>query len=93
MGLLKLGSIYRKKNKKVADTSTPPPSLPDKLVPLSLELNFNLDGSSSFDTTKHQSTATTMIDKSESAPIVSGSLFEDIFSELGTKPAKHEKGL
>lgn len=73
MGLLKLGSIYKKKNKK--ESFAPP--LPTKQEPVALSLNLKLDNSSSIG--KHNNNPT--------MPAGSGSLFDDIFAELGTKPA------
>ncbi|KAG2210857.1 hypothetical protein INT47_000011 [Mucor saturninus] len=76
MGLLKLGSIYKKKNKK--ESSVPP--VPTKQAPpAALDLNLNLNSSSSVGTSNFNNPTTT--------PAGSGSLFDDIFAELGTKPA------
>lgn len=78
MGLLKLKSIYKKKSKKEVHT----PALPSKPEPLSLELNLH----SSIDTPV---TSPLSSDINNTVPAGSGSLFDDIFAELGTtKPTK-----
>ncbi|CAO3655298.1 unnamed protein product [Mucor fragilis] len=85
MGLLKLGSLYKKKSKK--DTSPPPVPAPvaPKLEPISLELNLGLNNSSIHDT---NTIATTTLPQQQrninTTPAGSGSLFDDIFSELTT---------
>lgn len=76
MGLLKLGSIYKKKNKK--ESSVPPLPTKKEPVALGLGLNLNLKTSSSI-RTSNQNINHTM-------PAGSGSLFDDIFAELGSKP-------
>lgn len=88
MGLLKLGSIYKKKNKKTSEVLAPP--LPSKIEPISLELNLNLDQSSSINTNSISNPKLTQRsdnDNKNAAPAGSGSLFEDIFAELGSKTA------
>lgn len=77
MGLLKLGSIYKKKNKKEVHV----PALPSKPEPLSLELNYH----SSIDTPVTSPLSSGI---NNTVPAGSGSLFDDIFAELGTKPTK-----
>ncbi|KAG2232343.1 hypothetical protein INT48_002292 [Thamnidium elegans] len=77
MGLLKLGSIYKKKSKKEVHV----PALPSKPEPLSLELNLH----NSIDTPV---TSPLSSDINNTVPAGSGSLFDDIFAELGTKPTK-----
>ncbi|CAO3619008.1 unnamed protein product [Mucor hiemalis] len=85
MGLLKLGSIYKKKSKKSPEVLAPP--LPSKVEPISLELNLNLNQSSSidFNDTNPKVTHKSNNDNNNAAPAGSGSLFEDIFAELGSK--------
>lgn len=89
MGLLKLGSLYKKKNKKEAPISRPPVPAPvSKLQPISLELNLDLNNSSSIHNT-NTITATTLPQQQKNnrnmnASAGSGSFFDDIFSELTT---------
>lgn len=90
MGLLKLGSIYKKKSKKETHVPALPTSKPE---PLPLELNLNLNNSSSIDTpvTSPQQQQSSLSNNSSTLPAGSGSLFDDIFAELGTKPTKDFK--
>lgn len=102
MGLLKLGSIYKKKSKK---TSTPDvvsaPPLPSKIEPISLDLNLNLNefvtSPSSIETNKFSSNIQNTMEKNNNttttATAASGSLFEDIFAELGTKSTNNKQGM
>ncbi|KAG0168084.1 hypothetical protein DFQ28_005488 [Apophysomyces sp. BC1034] len=102
MGLLKLGSIYgKKKNKEkqrsVSTAAAPPLPLPtspppSKLQPLTLDLDFE---STQPQLTKKPVTTPLTVNKSVSAtrPVESGSLFDDIFSELKGKPAEPIDGL
>ncbi|KAF7729533.1 hypothetical protein EC973_004207 [Apophysomyces ossiformis] len=93
MGLLKLGSLYNKKKSKEKQQnspSTPPPvpvptSPPLKLEPLTLDLNFELNEPQA---NKQPVVTTQIAPKSAPAtrPLESGSLFDDIFSELKAKP-------
>ncbi|KAL0140894.1 hypothetical protein V8B55DRAFT_1511327 [Mucor lusitanicus] len=96
MGLLKLGSLYKKKSKK--DTLPPAPPVPapvaPKLEPISLELNLGLNNSSSIHDTN--TIATTTLPQQQrninNALAGSGSLFDDIFSELTTaKPVAQQQ--
>lgn len=81
MGLLKLGSIYKKKSKK--ESSAPPVPIKTEKPTVPLGLNLNLNNSSSIGTSHlHPTTSTT----TTTTPAGSGSLFDDIFAELGTKP-------
>jgi hypothetical protein len=96
MVLLKLGSIYKKKIKKEPSTITslppPQPALPNKLEPISLDLNFNLNNSLSIDTSATITKSTTdHVNKNNTAPAGSGSLFDDIFAELGTATTSTSK--
>jgi hypothetical protein len=89
MGLLKLGSLYKKKNKKETPISQPPVPVPvPKLQPISLKLNLDLNNSSSIHDTNTITTATLpqqqKNNKNINTPAGSGSLFDDIFSELTT---------
>ncbi|GAN01214.1 hypothetical protein MAM1_0005d00646 [Mucor ambiguus] len=95
MGLLKLGSLYKKKSKK--DTTLPPPPVPapvpPKLEPISLELNLDLNNPSSIHDTNTIATATLPQQQRniDNMPAGSGSLLDDIFSELTTaKPVAQQ---
>ncbi|CAO0802171.1 unnamed protein product [Mucor circinelloides] len=97
MGLLKLGSLYKKKSKK--DTLPPPvpaPVAPKLIEPISLELNLDLNNSSSIHDTR--TIATTTLPQQQrntnNTPAGSGSLFDDIFSELTTsKPVAQQDAM
>ncbi|KAI8877006.1 hypothetical protein K501DRAFT_337697 [Backusella circina FSU 941] len=90
MGLLKLGSIYKKSKSKKEKPETPPlPSPPPTLEPLALNLDLNLSSTRPNTTVTKQSTINndSFMNTPATSPqpqnnIASGSLFDDIFSEL-----------
>ncbi|KAI8997881.1 hypothetical protein BDB01DRAFT_846482 [Pilobolus umbonatus] len=86
MGILKLGSLYKKSKSK---KDSPPPSIPipDSRELHSLELSLNLSNTNSSYTSRtiesYEPTPSTVY---RNEPAGTGSLFDDIFAELGTKP-------
>jgi hypothetical protein len=84
MGILKLGSIYKKKNKKDKATPPPTPATPTpKLEPISLDLNLDLH-SSNLDTNTFVAPPPPQQKNNTAPPAGPGSLFDDIFAELGS---------
>lgn len=95
MGLLKLGSLYKKKSKKDAlPPPVPAPVVPKLVEPIPLELNLDLNNSSSIHNTS--TIATTTLPQQQrntnNTPAGSGSLFDDIFSELTTSKPVAQQG-
>ncbi|KAI8372397.1 hypothetical protein BD560DRAFT_434293 [Blakeslea trispora] len=84
MGLLKLGSIYKKKSKKDSVTEQPavPIIAPSKLEPLTLELNLDLANAAN--------TPPKPLEK-DNTPTAAGGLFDDIFSGLDNSEPKLNK--
>ncbi|CEP13933.1 hypothetical protein [Parasitella parasitica] len=85
MGLLKFGSLYKKKSKKTETVPTPPVPV---VAPIILKLDLDLNNSSSLHDT-NTIAATTLSQQQgnnsiNNAYVESGSLFDDIFSELTT---------
>jgi hypothetical protein len=101
MGLLKLGSIYKKSKTKKEKPETPPlPSPPPTLEPLALNLDLNLSSAQSNATVTKQSAINngSFLDTPATSPqpqnnIASGSLFDDIFSELNPNNDSTTKGI
>ncbi|KAI9473693.1 MAG: hypothetical protein EXX96DRAFT_314167 [Benjaminiella poitrasii] len=90
MGLLKLGSIYKKKNSKKEKVQ--PQEMPSLLIPkqkptISLELNLDLNSPSlALDMTNNVPLKTGNLNQTKNSPPAgSGSLFDDIFAELDTQ--------
>ncbi|KAI8098084.1 uncharacterized protein B0P05DRAFT_593455 [Gilbertella persicaria] len=90
MGLLKLGSIYKKKSKKEPIIDQPPTPIAPKLEPLSLELNLNSIATIDSNTSSKPDNNN---NNNSKAPAGTGSFMEDIFSQLDTKPSQNKDPL